>query len=120
MQRSVLHVDGEHTDALAILHEQIERKVLDEEVCVVAKGLAVKGVEDGVAGPIRSGCAAIGLTALAEVKGLTTESALVDLAFLGSRKRDTKVLKLRRSIESKAGDRGYLTSMTVLGASRHM
>ena len=67
MQRPVLHVDREYTDTLAVLHEQIERKVLDEEVCVVAQGLAVQGVEDGVTGPIRSSGAAIGLTALAEV-----------------------------------------------------
>jgi len=42
---AVLHVEGNHTNTLAILHDQIKSKVLDKEVGVVAKGLTVKRME---------------------------------------------------------------------------
>jgi hypothetical protein len=78
MQRTVLHAVGKHSTALSILHNQIDSEVLDEEGAVVAKGLSVEGVEDGMSGTIGSGGAASGLTSLSELQGLTSEGSLVD------------------------------------------
>lgn len=77
VQGAVLLVVGEDTTALAILHNQINGKVLDEVVGVVAERLAVEGVKKSVTGTIGSSAAAVGLAALSELLGLTTESTLV-------------------------------------------
>lgn len=84
VQRAILHVHRNHTDALAILHEQVEGKVLDEKVGVVTQRLTVQGVQDGVTGTIGSGGASVSLTALAVLERLSTKGTLVDLAFLGT------------------------------------
>lgn len=77
VQGAVLLVVGEDTAALAVLHDQVDDKVLDEVVGVVAQRLAVESVQQGVAGTISSGAATVGLATLAELAGLTTESTLV-------------------------------------------
>lgn len=41
MQSAIFHVHCEDTDTFTILHQQIESKVLDEEVGVVAERLTV-------------------------------------------------------------------------------
>ena len=82
MQGAVLEVEGDHTHALAVLHDEIEREVLDEEVGVVAEGLAVEGMEEGVTGTVGGGGATVRLTTLAVLQRLATEGALVDLALL--------------------------------------
>lgn len=97
VEGSVLHVESDDTDTLSILHEQIERKVLDEKVGVVTERLAVQGVKDGVTCAVCGSGATVGLATLAVLERLATESALVDFALLGTRKGDTKVLKLRGS-----------------------
>ncbi len=48
MQSSIFHVHSEYTNTFTILHQEIESKVLDEEVGVVAEGLTVEGVEDSM------------------------------------------------------------------------
>ena len=45
VQGAVLHVEGDNTNTLAVLHDQVEREVLDEEVGVVAEGLAIECVQ---------------------------------------------------------------------------
>lgn len=77
VESSVLLVVGENATAFTILHNQVESKVFDEVVGVVGEGLAVEGVEKSVAGTISSSAAAVGLTTLAELLRLTTESTLV-------------------------------------------
>lgn len=52
MDGAVLEAQGHHAAALPVLHEQVEGEVLDEVVAVVLEGLAVQGVEQGVAGPV--------------------------------------------------------------------
>ena len=94
VQGAVLHVEGDNTNALAVLHDQVEREVLDEEVGIVAQGLAVERVQQCVAREVGRGGAAVGLAALAEVERLTAERALVDLALLRTREGNTEVLKL--------------------------
>jgi len=81
---SVLHVQGEDTTALAVLHDEVQGEVLDEEVGVVAKGLTIKGMKNRVTGTISDGSAAVSLTTFTELQTLTTEGTLVDLALLGS------------------------------------
>jgi hypothetical protein len=96
VEGAVLEVEGNDTDTLAVLHQEVDREELDEEVGVVAERLAVEGVEKSVAGTVGSGGAAVGLATLAELERLTTEGTLVDLALLGTREGDTVVLELRR------------------------
>jgi hypothetical protein len=122
MQGSVLHVQSDHTDTLAVLHEQVERKVFDEEVGVVSEGLTVQGVQDGVTGSVSGGGTSVCLSTLSILERLSTESPLVDLSFLGSRERNTVVLELAKGHESTRSGKiaPPLTSMTVFGASLHM
>ena len=84
VKRTVLHVQRDNTDALAVLHDEVERKVLDEEVGVVTKGLAVECVEESVTSTVGRGGATVGLATLTVLQRLTTERTLVDLAFLRS------------------------------------
>ena len=54
VQGAGVEVPGEDSPARpGIVHEEIEGKVLDEELRVVLQRLLVEGVEDRVAGPIR-------------------------------------------------------------------
>ena len=84
VEGAVLHVERNDTDTLAVLHDEVEGEVLDEEVGVVAEGLAVERVEEGVAGTVGRGGTTVSLATLAEFEGLTTERTLVDLALLRS------------------------------------
>lgn len=77
VQSAVLLVVGEDTAALTVLHDQVEGEVLDEVVGLVAEGLAVEGVKEGVAGSVSGSTASVGLATLAVLLGLTTESSLV-------------------------------------------
>ena len=65
MQGAVLHVERDDTNTLAILHDQVEREVLDEEIGVVAEGLAIERVQQSVAGTVSGSSATICLTTLA-------------------------------------------------------
>ncbi len=49
MDGAVLEAEGDDAAALALLHEQVEGKVLDEVVAVVAQRLAVERVQQRVA-----------------------------------------------------------------------
>lgn len=84
VEGAILHVQRDDTNAFAVLHDEIECEVLDEEVGVVPEGLAVERVEESVPGTIRRRCAAVGLATLAVLQRLTAESTLVDLALLRS------------------------------------
>jgi hypothetical protein len=125
MQCSVFHVQSDDTDTLAILHEQVERKVFDEEVGVVSKRLTVQGVENGVTRSIGGGGTSVCLTTLAVLEGLTTERSLVDLSFLGSGEGYTVMFKLQTldgqlPFTTLSITNALLTSITVFGASLHM
>ena len=61
---TVLHVERDDTNALAVLHNQVEGEILDEEVGVVTEGLAVECVEEGVTGTVGSSRASVCLAAL--------------------------------------------------------
>ena len=84
VEGTVLHVERDDTNTLAVFHDQVKREVLNEEVGVVPEGLAVERVEEGVAGTVGSSSASVRLTTLAELERLATERTLVDLALRGS------------------------------------
>jgi hypothetical protein len=96
MEGTILHVQSDDTNALAVLHDEVERKVLNEEVGVVAKTLAVERVKKSMARPVRRCGATVGLAALAVLQRLTTEGALVDFTLLRAGEGETEVLELRR------------------------
>ena len=64
VQRAVLQAEGDHAATLAVLHQQVEREVLDEVVAVVAERLAVQRVQQRVAGPVGHAAAPMSLAAL--------------------------------------------------------
>mmetsp|Transcript_40257 Transcript_40257/g.101331 ORF Transcript_40257/g.101331 Transcript_40257/m.101331 type:complete len:257 (+) Transcript_40257:765-1535(+) len=49
VKRAVLHAESKHTNTLTfVVHDQVQRKVLNEEDAVVAQRLPVQCVQDGV------------------------------------------------------------------------
>ena len=65
-----------------------------KELAVVLHGLAVEGVQHGVAGAVGGSCTPVGLPALAEVQTLPAECALVDLALVGPGEGQAVVFEL--------------------------
>ena len=117
---AVFHVESNHADTLAILHDEIECKIFDEKVGVVTQRLAIKSVQQCVTSAVRCSSAAVRLSTFAVLERLTTESALINFSFLGTRKWYAKVLELLgKCYDYTFGeDDVSLTSITVLGASR--
>lgn len=96
VKSAVFHVESNNADTLAVLHNQVEREVLNEEVGVVPKRLAIKRVEKSMTGSVSGGSTSVCLTTLSIFERLATECTLVDLALLSSRERNTEVLELSR------------------------
>mmetsp|Transcript_39691 Transcript_39691/g.91336 ORF Transcript_39691/g.91336 Transcript_39691/m.91336 type:complete len:225 (-) Transcript_39691:31-705(-) len=95
MDSSVLHVDRHDTHALiVVVHDQIERKILNHVRRVERQRAPVEGVKHGVTGAVGRAGGAVGLAALPVVQGLAAEWTLVDLAVLGARERQAKALEL--------------------------
>ncbi len=94
MERSILHVERQYTDALAILHQKVKGEVLDEKVGVMSERLAVEGVKDRVARAVGRGGATVRLASLSKLERLTTEGTLVDLALFCTGEGDAKVFEL--------------------------
>jgi tRNA U34 5-carboxymethylaminomethyl modifying enzyme MnmG/GidA len=78
VDRPVVHAQRDHADALAILHDQVDREVFDEEVRVVLQALLVERVEHGMAGSVGRGGGALDRWAFAHVLHVAAERALVD------------------------------------------
>ena len=94
VQGAVVQVPREHSAAAAVVvHEQVDRDVLDEKLGIVPQALLVEGVQDGVAGPIGRGAGSL-RRALAEVGGHAAERTLVDPSILGAREGHAEVLEL--------------------------
>ena len=81
VDRSVVEAQRNHAAALAAVHDQIDRKIFDEEVGVVLEALLVERVEHRMAGAVGGGTSALRRRALAHVLGHPAERALVDFAF---------------------------------------
>ena len=95
MQRAVVHVERDHAAAAAgLVHDHVEREILDVELGVMLERLAVHRVQHGVAGTVGGGAGALRGT-LAVMRGHAAERALVDLAvFLAARERHAPMFEL--------------------------
>ena len=95
VQGTVIHVERHQAAAGAIaVHDQVDGEILDEELGRIAQGLAIERVQDGVAGAVGGGAGALGSGALAISGGHAAKGALIDLAFLGARKRHAEMVEL--------------------------
>ena len=45
MKRTVFHVQGNDAYALSVLHNKIQREVLDEKICVVTERLTIERMQ---------------------------------------------------------------------------
>lgn len=115
MDCTICHIVSYDATAFALVHEQVHREILDEENAVVSEGTTEQGVEHRVPCAIGDCTASVGLAALAELGGLSTESSLVNLAICGSAKRHAVALELahgNRSLTCHVVD-GVLVSKPV-------
>ena len=80
VDRAVVEAQRDDAAARAVLHDQVEREIFDEEVGVVLQALLVERVQHRVAGAVGGGAGALRRRALAHVLGHAAERALVDLA----------------------------------------
>ena len=91
-------LEAQRQDTLAfstgLIHNQIQRKVLDEELAVVPHRLAVQRVEHSMSRPVCRSGTPISLATFAEIERLPTEGTLVDLPFVGAGERKAVVLEL--------------------------
>ncbi len=95
MDRAVIKVPRNDARATAICrHDEIEREILDEEFRIVAQRLAVKRVQNGVAGTVGSGTGALHRRAFAVILHMAAKRALVDLAFGIAREGHAIMLQL--------------------------
>ncbi len=90
---AVVELHRDHAAAAAVLHDEVDDEILDEELGGMLERGAVERVQHGVAGAVGGGAGAL-RDALAVIGGHAAERALVDLAVLGARKRNTPVLEL--------------------------
>lgn len=81
---TVSHVVSHDTSALTVFHNKIHTEIFDEENAIVTKGSSKKSMEHTMASSVCDSAASISLTALSIILRLTSESSLIDLAFLGS------------------------------------
>src|SRR5882762_806634 len=94
VQCTVFHVEGDNTDTLTILHNQVKSEKLDEEVGVVTERLSVESVEKGMTCAVGGGGTAICLSTLSILERLATKRTLIDFPLLRSGERNTIVFKL--------------------------
>ena len=94
MDGAVLETERNDAHALALVHDEVESEVLDEEVRVVAQRLAVERVQERVARTIGDARATLGLLAHAVVERGAAERALIDAAVLFAAERHADVLEL--------------------------
>ena len=93
MQPARRHVERDDAAAGAVLHDQIDREVLDEELGRVLQRLLIQRVQHRVAGAIRRGAGAL-RDSLTEPRRHAAERPLIDAPVLGARERHAVVLEL--------------------------
>ena len=93
MDRAVLEAPGHDAAAGAVLHDEVERDVFDEELDFVLEALLIQRVQDRVPGAVGGGAGAHG-GGLAVIHHVTAEWALIDAAVLGAAERDAVMLEL--------------------------
>ncbi len=99
VDRAVVEAHGDHADAFllairAVLHDQVEREIFDEEVRGVFQALLVERVQHGVTGPVGGGAGALHRRAFAHVLHVPAERALVDRAVVIAAEGHAGVLQL--------------------------
>mmetsp|Transcript_96763 Transcript_96763/g.301817 ORF Transcript_96763/g.301817 Transcript_96763/m.301817 type:complete len:694 (-) Transcript_96763:27-2108(-) len=100
---AVLHAEREAAEALAVAaHDEVQGKVLHEEEAVKLQRHAVERVENGVAGTVGRGGAAVRLPALAKLQALAAEGALVDLALGRAGEGEAERLQLQDDLGRQA------------------
>jgi hypothetical protein len=82
VDRAVFHAERDDAPAFAIFHDQIEREIFNEEVCIIFQALLIERVEHGVAGAVRRSTGALDGRAFAHILHMAAERALVDRAIL--------------------------------------
>src|SRR6266566_7347319 len=58
---AIIELPSHHAAASAVLHDEVERKELDEEIHIVAQRLSIKRVQNGVSGAVSGRAGAQGL-----------------------------------------------------------
>lgn len=81
---SIGHVVGHDSSAFHAVHDEIERKILNEENAIVSEGAAKQSVKHAMTCSVSNRTTSVGLTTLTEILGLATESSLIDLSLLSS------------------------------------
>ncbi len=90
------------TDAI-IGHYEIKGEIFDIEFCVVLQRLAVKRVQDCMAGAVGGGASTLHRRAFAKLSGVAAKGTLVYFAFLCTRKRHAVVFQLINRLGRFAG-----------------
>lgn len=80
---SISHIITHNTSTLITIHDEIKSKVFDKEDAIIAKSSPEKSVEHRVTSSICNSASPVSLTASTEIPGLTSESSLIYLTFLG-------------------------------------
>ena len=62
----------------AVLHDEVEREILDEELGRIAQALAIERVQHGMAGAVGGCTGALHRRAIAEIHHVAAEGPLVD------------------------------------------
>src|SRR5947209_20327825 len=95
MYRAVIELQTNHTTAAAlVVHDQVDREELDEELRAVAERLAIQRVQDGMSRAVGGGAGTLRRGAFAEIGGHAAERALVDLAGLRAGERYAPMFEL--------------------------
>ena len=92
MQLAFRQIERDDTATGAVLHDEVDHEVFDEEGRTVADRLLIQRMQHRMPGAIRRGAGAL-RDALAKVRRHATEGTLVDAPLGGARKRQAIVLK---------------------------
>ncbi len=91
---AVLETPRHHAAAGAVLvHDEVEREILDEELGIVLEALLIERVDDGMAGAVGRRRGALGHR-LAVLRGVAAEGTLIDASVLDARERHAPMLEL--------------------------
>src|SRR6185312_5982044 len=93
MQLAFHHVERDHAAAGAVLHDEIDREIFDEESGRAPDRLLIERVQHRVPGTVRSGAGAL-RDALAELRRHAAEGPLIDAPLLGAGERHPVMLQL--------------------------
>ena len=91
---AILEAPSHDAAADAIIHDEVEREVLDEELGGMAQRLPIERVQHGMAGAVRGGASPERRGAIPEIGRHAAEGTLIDFSVLGAAERHAVMLKL--------------------------